>query len=48
MDTKELKEIFRKKASEDYENFFAVETLRSHEFQRNICKKCGKSVFRSL
>lgn len=42
MDTKELKEIFRKKASEDYENFFAVETLRSHEFQRNVCKKCGK------
>jgi len=26
MDTKELKEIFRKKASEDYENFFAGET----------------------
>ncbi|MCK4247139.1 MAG: alanine--tRNA ligase [Methanomicrobia archaeon] len=42
MDTKELKELFRKKASEDYENFFAVKTLRGHGFQRNVCKKCGK------
>jgi len=42
MNTKELKELFRKKASEDYENFFAVNTLRNYGFQRNRCKKCGK------
>ncbi len=42
MDTKELKELFRKKASDNYEDFFAVNTLGAHGFQRSRCKKCGK------
>ncbi|MEA1993960.1 MAG: alanine--tRNA ligase [Euryarchaeota archaeon] len=45
MDTKELKELFRKRASQKYEDFFAVETLRAHGFQRNRCKKCGKQFW---
>ncbi len=39
---KEIKKKFRLEASKNPEKYFAVDVLKSENFQRKKCKKCGK------
>jgi len=42
MNVRELKAYFKKKASEEYKKFFAVETLGRRGYTRHRCVRCGK------
>ena len=41
MDDRALKKDFKKKASQNYHKYYAVDTLNSLGFTRKLCKKCG-------
>jgi len=41
MDDRALKKDFKKKASQNYQKYYAVDTLKSLGFTRKQCKKCG-------
>ena len=41
MDDRALKKDFKKKASQNYQKYYAVDTLNSLGFTRKLCKKCG-------